>query len=79
MPLRYVIVRTNNDPAAMAKVVREEISKIDPSQADGDEATMSAAIVNLACARTRSLQQQVSATVIQVLVLSCSRLSVPME
>jgi putative ABC transport system permease protein len=52
VPLRYVIVRTNNDPAAMAKVVREEISKIDPSQADGDEATMSA-IVNLALARDR--------------------------
>jgi len=45
VPLRYVIVRTNNDPAAMAKVVREEISKIDASQADGDEATMPA-IVN---------------------------------
>jgi predicted permease len=51
-PLRYVIVRTNNDPGAMAKVVREEISKIDASQADGEEATMPA-IVNLALARDR--------------------------
>lgn len=40
LPERYLIVRTRNNPAAMASVVRNAISQIDRTQADSKEATM---------------------------------------
>jgi predicted permease len=51
-PTRYVVVRTRNDPSAIASVVRQEISQIDASQAAGEEMTMRE-LVNAALARDR--------------------------
>lgn len=52
MPLRYVLVRTTSGAVHMGAVVRQAISEVDTSQADGDEATMTQ-IVNLALGRDR--------------------------
>jgi putative ABC transport system permease protein len=40
LPERYLVVRTRNNPAAMASVVRDAISQIDRTQAGSKEATM---------------------------------------
>ncbi|HEY4839756.1 MAG TPA: ABC transporter permease [Candidatus Acidoferrales bacterium] len=40
LPERYLVVRSRNNPAAMASVVRDAISRIDGTQADSREATM---------------------------------------
>jgi putative ABC transport system permease protein len=41
LPERYLVVRTRNNPAAMASIVRRTISQIDGTEADSKEATMS--------------------------------------
>jgi putative ABC transport system permease protein len=50
--VRYLVVRTRVDPAAIAPIVRHEISQIDPSQSEGEEMTMQE-IVNVALAQDR--------------------------
>jgi len=40
LPERYLVVRTRNNPATMATIVRRAISQIDGTQADSKEATM---------------------------------------
>jgi putative ABC transport system permease protein len=51
-PTRYVVVRTRNNPSAIASIVRQEIAQIDASQAAGEETTMRE-LVNVALARDR--------------------------
>jgi predicted permease len=51
-PLRYVVVRTTEKPEAMGTIVRHELSRIDPSEADGAEMTMRE-LVDGALARDR--------------------------